>query len=166
MSTLILTKEQLAALLLCAFEQQRPQVLLKSTSDALFTSVVTQAAVQATDAVFALAELQGLPVLADGLSLVAAERTRQIKVEGFSAAFDATYGREQLARAAACYALPARDRRMHAGAPIDWPFTAAWWKPGDRKRELEKAGALIVASLDRILAREAAALNQQKGATP
>lgn len=164
MSTLILTKEQLAALILCAFQER--DVSLTPTSKKIADSLYTGSAVELTDAVFGLAELQGLPVLADGLSLVAAERIRQIKVEGFGPAFDATYGREQLARAAACYALPARDRRMNAGVPIDWPFTAQWWKPGDRKRELEKAGALIVAGLDRILAREAAEANQQKGPNP
>jgi hypothetical protein len=34
---------------------------------------------------------------------------------------------------------------------VDWPFAAGWWRPGDRVRELSKAGALCAAEIDRIL---------------
>jgi hypothetical protein len=37
-----------------------------------------------------------------------------------------------------------------------WPFTEHWWKPtpNNRIRELEKAGALIAAEIDRLLRLE------------
>jgi hypothetical protein len=31
-----------------------------------------------------------------------------------------------------------------------WPWDESWWKPGDRIRELAKAGALIAAEIDRL----------------
>jgi hypothetical protein len=31
-----------------------------------------------------------------------------------------------------------------------WPWRWEWWKPGNRVRELEKAGALIAAEIDRL----------------
>ena len=39
---------------------------------------------------------------------------------------------------------------------MTWPFSPDSWKPtpGDRKRELAKAGALIAAELDRMLEAE------------
>lgn len=95
----------------------------------------------------------GVPVApdgADGVSRIAAERRRQIEVEGWTAEHDADITTDgewhtsgQLAKAAACYAV---------GDPAGWPWGAAWWKPGaSRIRELEKAGALIAAEIDRLL---------------
>lgn len=34
--------------------------------------------------------------------------------------------------------------------PVDWPWATRWWKPKDRVRNLERAGALIIAELERI----------------
>ena len=106
----------------------------------------------------------------DGIDHIEAERARQKSVEGRDAEHDSQYVADELARAAACYALPITDhRRMDAvifgGAPKGWPWDATWWKPahvyddgrgnpviepGARIRELEKAGALIAAEIDRI----------------
>jgi hypothetical protein len=84
-----------------------------------------------------------------GIELIAAERERQIKVEGHTAEHDAQHTKGQLAHAAVCYALP--DRIPDAVMMI-WPWPDEWWKPtpDDRIRELVKAGALIAAEIDRL----------------
>jgi hypothetical protein len=84
----------------------------------------------------------------DGAKLIAAERQRQIDVEGWTPAHDAAHNAGDLARAAACYALPATWRSANI-----WPWDLRWWKPSheDRLRELVKAGALIAAEIDRLL---------------
>lgn len=92
---------------------------------------------------------------------VLAERHRQITAEGWTPAHDDAHADEQLARAAACYALPQGDYEI-PDPPEFWPWDAYWWKPGDRRRELIKAGALILAEIER-LDRAAIAAQQGKG---
>lgn len=104
---------------------------------------------------------------ATGVTLIAKERTRQVIEEGWTAEHDDAHTLGQLARAGACYALPARLRNneIWAAPLIDllWPFAPDWWKPGlqhpraydDRIRELVKAGALIAAEIDRLLRAKA-----------
>lgn len=97
-----------------------------------------------------------------GIELIAAERKRQVEVEGFTND-DIFQPHGELARAAVCYALPPKDRVYHVGIgreqwkiPALWPWSITWWKPtpDDRVRELTKAGALIAAEIDRLLAKE------------
>jgi hypothetical protein len=99
-----------------------------------------------------------------GVDLIAAERERQIAKEGWTPEHDDTHDEQELARAAACYALPDDgDHAEHVRFPmrsmIDgtkrdplWPWESHWYKrtPHDRVRELVKAGALIAAEIDRI----------------
>lgn len=83
----------------------------------------------------------------DGVSLIAAERNRQVNEEGWTDEHDDQHVNESLSVAAACYALPANLRFtiMHL-----WPWDRKWWKPSpDRIRDLTKAGALIAAEIDR-----------------
>lgn len=94
-------------------------------------------------------EMTYTPSTDSGLARVTAERQRQIDVEGYSPAGDA--GRVyQLATAGAAYALHA------VGEPGEdfFPWSKAYWKPSDRLRDLEKAGALILAAIDSLLAEE------------
>jgi len=93
------------------------------------------------------------------LALLRAERVRQLTVEGMTAEQDDRYHRGELAQAAATYALTESLRianRARPHVPWTWPGGAPRWKPSptDRTRELAKAGALIVAELER-LARQA-----------
>lgn len=103
----------------------------------------------------------------DGAALIAAERRRQIAGEGWTAEHDAGHGDGELTRAAICYATPAHRRITRGRAaqvsadrgswyedvPDEWPWHPAHWKPSpDRIRELAKAGALIAAEIDRLLA--------------
>lgn len=88
-----------------------------------------------------------------GIELIAEERKRQIEKEGWTAKHDAEHKCGQLARAAAAYAIAELYRQTIAEEPNHlWPFESEWWKPtpNDRIRELQKAGALIAAEIDRI----------------
>lgn len=113
----------------------------------------------------------------EGVKAIAAERQRQIEKEGWAPEHDDKHSRGELARAAACYALQAAQRsdetpyedrpgrrrwwRTHFAIIKFWPWDWGWWKPVDRQRDLEKAGALIAAELDRVI--RAAALAKQEG---
>lgn len=79
---------------------------------------------------------------------ILAERRRQVEAEGWSPSHDDEHAHEEIARAAACYALP-QGRRWAITEGL-WPWDRAWWKPGDRRRDLVKAGALIVAEIERL----------------
>ncbi len=94
-----------------------------------------------------------------GVSLIAAERRRQVTKEGWTPEHDdREHDQGELALAGACYAVAEMERDVNDdnSHPSFWPFAAKWWKPtpNDRKRELVKAGALIAAELDRLLREE------------
>jgi hypothetical protein len=82
-----------------------------------------------------------------GIERIAAERKRQIEEEGFTAEHDDRLMNGALAAAAACYAVPALAEKAYL-----WPFDKSQWKPTpeNRIRELEKAGALIAAEIERL----------------
>lgn len=87
------------------------------------------------------------------LEAIAAERLRQITSEGWSLEHDTAYHTHgELAMAAACYAMPAAERllRPSRATPLGWPVGWRWRPDEDRRRELVKAGALIVAELQRL----------------
>lgn len=95
------------------------------------------------------------------IEAIAAERQRQVAVEGWSPEHDDYHGGGQLAQAAACYAMvTAQSPNDHRHGPFyppqEWPWGADWWKPGfkrdvaNRRRCLVKAGALIVAEIERL----------------
>lgn len=92
--------------------------------------------------------------------MIAVERLRQIEIEGYTPRDDQVkYGQPGmggfLALAGACYALPKDYRTLRLNdSPVLWPWPNEFWKPtpDDRVRELVKAGALITAEIDRLLA--------------
>ena len=109
-----------------------------------------------------------------GIERIAAERERQIKVEGWTPEHDDKHSEQELSFAAACYAAPkpifawvtrpmrcgCREAICHhtfgmveqTGMQDPWPFDATWdkRKQHDRMRQLEIAGALIAAEIDRL----------------
>jgi hypothetical protein len=93
-----------------------------------------------------------------GIERIATERKRQIEEEGFTAEHDDNHDFDELARAAACYILPERIREGRFGLKIAalgrllWPWGGDQWKPtpDNRIRELEKAGAMVAAEIDRL----------------
>lgn len=85
------------------------------------------------------------------LADIAAERTRQAEVETFDASHDDMATRGQLAAAAACYALNGVEHwAKDQGIKEFWPWAVTWWKPKDRRLDLVKAAALIVAEIERL----------------
>jgi hypothetical protein len=89
-----------------------------------------------------------------GAELIAAERQRQIEVEGWDADHDSGHA-EELALAGAAYAISEYAGRRTA-PPSFWPWGLVYWKPtpDDRRRELVKAGALIAAAIDSLEAEK------------
>jgi hypothetical protein len=105
-------------------------------------------------AALAAAPRAGVPEgwrLTQALTDVAAERRRQIEVEGWTAEHDDAHSSGQMAGAAICYLvedIPHWARREAQGCY--WPWDQAWWKPGVHRRNLVKAGALILAEIERL----------------
>jgi len=90
-----------------------------------------------------------------GVEAIRRERVRQIDVKGWDEEHDDKYSGGQLTRAAVCYALQNEDKFLPPGQSLFfklWPFDDDIWKPSpeNRRRELEKAGALIAAEWDRL----------------
>ena len=102
------------------------------------------------------------PMLSDGpLAEIAAERRRQIEAEGWSPAHDDQHA-GAMAMAGACYAILGAGFGNTAAdiARQLWPWDAAAYKPKDPRRNLVRAGALLVAELDR-LDRDAGGFTQE-----
>lgn len=92
-----------------------------------------------------------------GIELIAEERNRQIEIEGWTLEHDQVGNNdEQLAQAAALYALPECYRTFEYEVRNLWPWDNKWWKPTpeERIRELQKAGALIAAEIDRLMSND------------
>jgi hypothetical protein len=82
---------------------------------------------------------------------VLAERRRQIVVEGWTAEHDDANQIGELATAAGCYAVYSESCPETGNPPARWPFHKNWWKPSkDTRRNLVKAGALILAEIERL----------------
>lgn len=86
------------------------------------------------------------------LAEIETERERQVAVEGWTEAHDDAHNGGEMAEAAAAYALGPSVVNWDGSSepPPWWPWDKKWWKPGDRRRDLVKAGALIVAELERL----------------
>jgi len=84
-----------------------------------------------------------------GVQIIAAERKRQIKEEGWKPEHDDQHTESELARVGAAYALAKTHLRWDIPWPKSWDFR--WWKPSENRiRNLAKAGALIAAEIDRL----------------
>lgn len=91
-------------------------------------------------------------MLSVGVQLIAAERERQVNVEGWTPEHDDAHTNGELSTAAVCYAATSAVREV-IGVGALWPWSFADWKPSanaGRVRELAKAGALIAAEIDRL----------------
>lgn len=91
-----------------------------------------------------------------GSRMIAAERTRQVEKEGYTAAHDDVYKKSELIRAALCYLLIEAFSDVYKRKRPDettwwpWPWAQEHWKPADSHLgNLVKAGALIAAEIDR-----------------
>ncbi|EBA1657963.1 hypothetical protein HW82_26805 [Salmonella enterica] len=81
---------------------------------------------------------------------VIAERQRQQSVEGWTPEHDDEHCNGELAMAAVRYINDTGTVNRNGGKPWGWPWDASWWKPDTRRRNLVKAGALILAEIERI----------------
>lgn len=87
----------------------------------------------------------------DALRDVAAERRRQIDVEGWTPEHDDVVGGGVLADAATCYAMfQGTDSELPKGYYDLWPWDRGWWKPKDRRSNLVRAAALLLAEIERL----------------
>ncbi|UVJ42538.1 hypothetical protein NVV94_18160 [Pseudomonas sp. LS1212] len=80
---------------------------------------------------------------------VLAERRRQIRDKGWTADHDDGHADGKLAAAAASYALRAAGAR-HGDVSDFWPWRCSQLKQSDPRRMLVKAGALILAEIERL----------------
>lgn len=80
------------------------------------------------------------------------ERERQIEDEGWSVEHDDSHVTGEMASAAGCYLLFGQDHAFPAEHPPIrfWPWDAEWWKPKDKRRNLVRAGALVIAEIERM----------------
>ena len=89
-----------------------------------------------------------------GINTILEERLRQLTVKGYDSVHDDTHKKGELYKAAALYAWPALSDYV---LKHEWPEGKAFYHPSEPKfsreaeiRDLAKAGALIVAELDRL----------------
>jgi hypothetical protein len=105
---------------------------------------------------------------------IRAERQRQIDSEGWTPAHDDQHDGRELMAAAMCYFRNAKGemvltscrevngqgRHVVARVPMGWPWDSQWWKPKGKRRDLVRAGALMLAEAERLRRRDpACALN-------
>jgi len=97
----------------------------------------------------------------DAIRDIRAERQRQIDKEGWTPEHDDDHGDGEMAAAAGLYALEAARPIGQLGVRIGplmldnviaeyWPWAQSWWKPKDARSNLVRAGALIVAEIERL----------------
>ena len=88
---------------------------------------------------------------------IAAERRRQVEVEGWTPEHDDEHSGGEMALAAASYAYAAglpetwrEDSRKWGSTPGMWPWAMSSFKLKDRRRDLVRAAALILAEIERL----------------
>jgi hypothetical protein len=107
--------------------------------------------------------------MSEAINSVILERQRQINEEGWTPGHDDSHTAGELARAAAAYAWFASfsdDARAEMKMEPKrgyinilwwmWPksWSERWWKPKDRRRDLVRAAALLIAEIERLDRRE------------
>ena len=108
----------------------------------------------AADAILAEVRAQGVKSLSNAVQSVISERQRQQSVEGWTPEHDDEHTEGEMAEAAACYAMFANNQGF--SVPGLWPWAREWWKQSGQRRDLVKAGALILAEIERIDRQESA----------
>ena len=79
------------------------------------------------------------------LSEILEECANQIYKHGYTQESDLRWKNGELGMAAAVYATPQEKRNI-----TYWPFDLAYYKEEERRKELIKAAALIIAEIERI----------------
>jgi len=86
---------------------------------------------------------------------VIGERARQVEGEGWTPEHDDQHDAGEIATAAALYAMESGHLGIPlsariSGLPKAWPWSREWWKPKDRRSDLVRAAALIIAEIERL----------------
>lgn len=89
----------------------------------------------------------------DGATRIANERKRQIEKEGYDEEHDAQEPINRMVACAISYAMHDIDEQE---ADAWWSWDRQYFKPKDRMRNLERAGALIAAAIDKLLKEDMA----------
>ncbi|ENU3990418.1 hypothetical protein ACFH0L_004671 [Enterobacter kobei] len=127
---------------------QVPTVETDPALETIRVAVSPQEPTPATDAFLAEVRAQGVKSLSNAVQSVISERQRQQSVEGWTPEHDGQYSKSQLLWASSCYVL--NTIQPFNRIPLDWPWAPEWWKPTHPRRDLVKAGALILAEIERI----------------
>ena len=99
------------------------------------------------------------PEMSSAATDVVAERARQISQEGWTIEHDDEHDPGVLASGACAYSLHAADVLFpHSqgdggwgeSPPHMWMWSAEWWRPTTPRRDLVKAGALILAEIEKL----------------
>ncbi len=114
------------------------------------TAPSAQAANRASDHIAEDRKMVATLALTDAERDVLAERRRQIEQEGWTPINDDQHDEGEMAIAAACYAESAAGFHHPRTIPETWPWAQSWWKPTTPRRDLIKAGALILAEIERL----------------
>lgn len=98
-----------------------------------------------------IAQLESRTVTAAAADVLA-ERKRQVTTEGWTPEHDDQHVNFEMAIAGGLYAISAVDshHKLRNSAPSAWPWDRKWWKPDGPRRDLVKAGALILAEIERL----------------
>lgn len=80
------------------------------------------------------------------LAEVAAERQRQIDIEGWTTEHDDRYQHPELVAAGLSYLDPKNQTRTRP--PHAWPWDREWWKPKGYRRNFIRGMALLVANIE------------------
>ncbi|MCG7507105.1 hypothetical protein [Mesorhizobium retamae] len=111
------------------------------------------------------AALSGAPAGWQAVADILSERKRQVDAEGWTPEHDDRHNDGEMARAAGIYAVIAGScrtdyRNATGGYSLNdilkglmqyyWPWERSWFKPTNRRRDLVKAGALIIAEIERL----------------
>jgi len=81
---------------------------------------------------------------------VLAERRRQVEEEGWTREHDDTHINGELADAAAMYATSPPWPHIDGTAPRSWPWNPSFFKPRDRRSNMVRAAALLLAEIERL----------------
>lgn len=142
--------EKLAKVLRKMLADQRAALAQQNRAESIPYQVeVKFSASDATKMVEAAIAASGYPWTAAARDVLA-ERRRQQEVEGWTPESDDRYIDCDLARAAATYALCTKAHELKVCDVVAWPWPIHWWKPTTYRNNLKKAGALILAEIERL----------------
>lgn len=128
--------------------ETRAKASLIEGDPGIFPPIIDDMRRIADDLDYATAMLERLALQTAAASDVLAERKRHTEVEGWTPEHDDAHDDGSMALAAAGYAIG--PRTTDGEPPEVWPWGHEWWKPKDRRRDLVRAGALIIAEIERL----------------